>query len=286
VAGASGQVARPFTATSTVLSCKRERDLRFKSEGSVTVAMAVVSGSLAKRFTADPAGVFLDAIRASNEPLTAAKVKQPLIDAGLPKATVDSKWKTAQQFLKKHPHLRIVKRVNYQWSDSPIAPATALDLLLEPRIPQWLKEALAEAVRQGLSADVPSPAAATPAAATPAAVTTAPAGGDALLRAAQELQWKIDTVRAVAEIAAEVEEIAYNGADPDLILERVRTRALGHQLAPIGESGQDIGFDPAQHKPLTGFPDPGSTVFVVRPGYTWRSGQDDVLIERAVVATD
>ncbi len=102
-------------------------------------------------------------------------------------------------------------------------------------------------------------------------------------RAAQDRQLKIDSIRTLAEMAIEVEELAANGAEPDVIIERVRTLAEISELEPIGQVGQPTTYDPARHRPLAGQPDAGSEVSVVRPGYTWHADDDDVLLEKAIV---
>ncbi|HCU51844.1 MAG TPA: hypothetical protein DGG94_18930, partial [Micromonosporaceae bacterium] len=110
-------------------------------------------------------------------------------------------------------------------------------------------------------------------------------GPNPTLRAAQERQAKINVVRAVAELAIEVEEIAHNGADSEQIVKRLRNAAALRDLTPIGNAGEDTRFDPAVHKLQFGNPKPGIPVFVVKPGYTWRYADDVTVIEYALVAT-
>jgi hypothetical protein len=95
---------------------------------------------------------------------------------------------------------------------------------------------------------------------------------------------RIDAMRSLAELAIEVEELVANGAEADVLIERVRVLAEINSLEPIGQVGVQLPFDPARHTPLAGYPDAGSPVSVVRPGYTWHAGDEDVLLERAVVA--
>jgi hypothetical protein len=104
------------------------------------------------------------------------------------------------------------------------------------------------------------------------------------LRAAQELQCRIGAARAAAELAIEVEEIAHNGADPEQIVKRVRNALAHKDLTPIGAAGEDTGFDPARHRMQAGDPRPGTPVFILRPGYFWRHGNELMIIEHALVA--
>ncbi|MGI5243252.1 hypothetical protein [Dactylosporangium sp. CA-139066] len=103
------------------------------------------------------------------------------------------------------------------------------------------------------------------------------------LRAAQERQVRIDVVRAMADLAAEVEELAADHAGSDVLVDRVRAIAAGSGLEPIGVAGADTAFDPAVHKPIAGRPAPGSQVSVIRPGYRWRTADDVVLMSKASV---
>jgi hypothetical protein len=103
------------------------------------------------------------------------------------------------------------------------------------------------------------------------------------VRAGQDRQLKIDTIRQLAALAIEVEELAANGAEAEILIERVRALAEINDLSPIGAAGETTAFDPARHQPLVGFPAAGDTVSVVRPGYTWHADNEDLLLEKAIV---
>ncbi|MET7419737.1 hypothetical protein [Dactylosporangium sp. NPDC005555] len=103
------------------------------------------------------------------------------------------------------------------------------------------------------------------------------------LRSAQERQIRIDVVRSLAELAAEVEELAADSTGPDVLIDRVRAMVAAHGLEPIGAAGADAAFDPAAHKPIAGRPAPGSQVTVLRPGYRWRTLDDVLVIGKALV---
>lgn len=103
------------------------------------------------------------------------------------------------------------------------------------------------------------------------------------LRSAQDRQIRIDGIRALAELAAEVEELATDRLDGRMLVERVRMLASAHDLEPLGEAGTEAPFDPVIHDPLADSPQAGTTVTVIRPGYRWRPSDEDVLLDRALV---
>jgi hypothetical protein len=235
------------------------------------VYSAHVDRNNAKAGTAVKAGTaheaFLASIRDAGRPISGTDLHKAIRAAGQPESTW-TKWRSSLgDWIVLHPRVGVVgsggaKR--YQWTE-PITAQTALERLTQRvKAPEWLREAWSEAVADGLSA----------------------AGGvNPALRAAQERQAKINVVRGVAELAIEVEEIAHNGADSEQIVKRVRNAAALRDLTPIGVAGEDTVFDPAVHKLQFGEPKPGIPVFVLKPGYIWRYGDEVVVVERALVAT-
>jgi len=221
--------------------------------------------SLKQQFDKDPAAVFLDVLRNAGEPLTAKRAKDTLVERGLPEASVSKQWGAFQrEIVKFHPHVTRPSSLKYAWRETPVPADEALTRLLDllkttSRSKGRLRDELATLVHDGLK----------------------DAGGDdeTKIRAAQERQAEIDVLRAFAELAGEVEELAYNSGDPDVIVERVQTRVAGHSLTQIGRSGDDAPFDPEVHKPIGSRPGDGATVRIVRPGY--RNGT--VLLQRALV---
>ncbi|MEV7226953.1 hypothetical protein AB0M79_08005 [Polymorphospora sp. NPDC051019] len=105
------------------------------------------------------------------------------------------------------------------------------------------------------------------------------------MRAAQERQIRIDVVRALADLAAEVEEIVAAGGDAQVLVERVRGLAMAQGLEPVGSSGAPAKFDPTLHESVGRQPETGATVAVVRPGYRWRFADEEILLHRSVVST-
>jgi hypothetical protein len=103
------------------------------------------------------------------------------------------------------------------------------------------------------------------------------------VRAAQDRQLQIDIIRALADLAAEVEEIATN-LEPEVLVERVRARVAAQALEPIGLAGAKVSFDPVQHDPIVGAPLAAAEVMVIRPGYRWRTTGGETLINKALIA--
>ncbi|HKE67561.1 MAG TPA: hypothetical protein VKB59_23420 [Micromonosporaceae bacterium] len=105
------------------------------------------------------------------------------------------------------------------------------------------------------------------------------------LRAAQNRQLQVDIVRALAELAAEVEELCASGVEPRVLVDRVRGLVAGEGLEPIGSAGAGVPFDPTLHIAAFGRPEVGAVVAVIRPGYRWLAyGRNDA-INKALVAT-
>jgi hypothetical protein len=102
------------------------------------------------------------------------------------------------------------------------------------------------------------------------------------LRTTQERELRIDVVRALAGLAAEIEEMVTGRSTPEIIVERVRSLVAGQALHPIGTVGEESGFDPALHEPLVGTPEPGTPVNVIRPGYLWTT-PEEILLHKALV---
>ncbi|SCL72936.1 hypothetical protein GA0070608_5258 [Micromonospora peucetia] len=109
--------------------------------------------------------------------------------------------------------------------------------------------------------------------------------GTASLRSAQDRQIQIDVIRSLVNLAAEVEELAADGTEAEVLIERSRALVMAQALDPIGQAGQKMTFDPTVHEPIVGVPKDGTDVTVIRPGYHWRPPGEDVLIEKALVTT-
>jgi len=235
---------------------------------------------LSFRLRAVPAAVFVDLLRQADEPLDAKTLKQRLAASGVAKDEVDQAWRRAQPGVKRHAHVVDIGRGRYQWSATPIpvavpvvSPAEALERLVAGRVPSGLKADLADLVRRALAERDQLEHR-----------LRVSHQGAREARGAQERQLRIDAARAVADVAMEVEELAAAGADPEVTVERIRALAKAFDLDPIGRAGDQVAFDPRAHTPIGGYPADGSAVVVIRPGYSWRAGDQDVLVAKAQVA--
>jgi hypothetical protein len=101
---------------------------------------------------------------------------------------------------------------------------------------------------------------------------------------ARHRQARLDGVRALAELASEVEELSVNEASARAMIQRVRGRVGLSGLAAIERAGESTTFDRHRHQPIGPPIRDGAPVMVVRPGYAWRDGDEEVLVLRAVVA--
>jgi hypothetical protein len=133
--------------------------------------------------------------------------------------------------------------------------------------------------------------------------------------AARARQADIDEARKVATAAAEVDELVNNGVSADGLRKRITATAartgmpdgqrdewlaqVDHPerllvladeaaanaaLTPIGRAGDVVAFDRKIHKPVAGetFRD-GQVVEIFRRGYSYRRGDEDIQLSKAVV---
>ena len=101
---------------------------------------------------------------------------------------------------------------------------------------------------------------------------------------AMQRQAQVRAVRALAAVVSEVEELAVAGAGAGVLAERTRALALAFGLVAIGRAGERIPFDATRHEPIGTAPAEGEWVTVVRPGYAWVTGDEELLLQRAQVA--
>jgi hypothetical protein len=200
----------------------------------------VAVAGYAERFRQDPAAAFLDIIYHAGAPIRFEQIRDVLVAAGAMANAVQARWRPLVPLLKDHPYVRVVRRLSYQWAAEPIDATEALRRLHQralTRSPAWLIEALVDVIAPAL---LEQP------------------GAGQRLRQAQARQWRIDMMRAVAELAIAVEELVHQQADPAGIVAQVRHVASAHQLEPIGTAGAQVSYDPAQHIALIGQPAVGA----------------------------
>jgi hypothetical protein len=97
-------------------------------------------------------------------------------------------------------------------------------------------------------------------------------------------QHMIDALTPLAELAVEAETLAVSGAPADLLVEKVRSAVARHGLQPIGRSGSSVSYQPSIHDVLAAPPREGSAASVLRPGYTWQSANEEVVLMKALVS--
>jgi hypothetical protein len=229
------------------------------------------------RLRASPAAVFADLLRSSAAALDARALKRLLTDRGLDRSVVDAAWRRAQPSLRRHRYVRVDPPGVYRWQPAPpaapVSPQTALERLVTERLPALARAELAEGIREAL--------------AERDALEERARGAyrdAATTRAAYERQLRVDAARALADVAMEVEELAAAGADGRVAVERIRALVAGFGLQPIGRAGERTLFDAARHTPIGVAVPAGSAVLIIRPGYSWQAGDQDVLLARAQIA--
>ena len=107
--------------------------------------------------------------------------------------------------------------------------------------------------------------------------------GDQQEDSGRQRRGEINAMRALAELASEVEELVVNEASAAALIHRVRARVARSGLEPVSQAGEELSFDRTRHRPIGGGIRDGSTVVVVRPGYVWRSAAGDVLVAETLV---
>jgi hypothetical protein len=230
------------------------------------------------RLRAVPAAAFVDLLREARAPLSARALKIALHERGVPREVADAAWRRAQPGVRRHANVAVDKAGRYAWSDAPVppeplrfTPSEALERILRGRLAAPVKVDLADLVRRALhERDVLEQQA------------RVAHDGAVQARAALERQIRIDGARAMADLAAEVEELA-EAASPDTLVERVRGLAKAYELEPIGRVGEEISYDAAWHTPIGDDLPDGTVVMVIRPGYSWRLGDRAVLVAKAQV---
>jgi len=198
-------------------------------------------------------------LRRAGAAMTATAIKKELAAGGVAKADLDEPgWRPVREGLALHLNV-VVEKPWYSWTADPRTPSPteALDLIARgrPRVAE-----LVEIVRGGLD------------------------GGPVdREEAARRRQADIDAVRALAELAAEVEELTVNEVDAPVLIRQVRAWVKRSGLEPVDRAGEETTFDRKRHTPISGSIRDGASVVVVRPGYIWKAPNEDLLVVRPVV---
>lgn len=198
-------------------------------------------------------------LREAGKALSPAEVKNGLYDMGLSGPAAEAAWLAVRSRIKTHDQV-VVEGSRYRWvppHPKDPSPVEALDLLLEDGLPGLRRSALAEVIREAL----------------------AERGQDE----ARKRQATIDSLRQLADLASEVEELIVNQTDPPVMIRQVRAWVKRSGLDPVGKAGEATRFDRKKHEPIAGHIRDGAPVVVVRPGYIWKGSTEDVLLGKAVV---
>jgi len=220
------------------------------------------SRGLAALFARDPYAAVQRVVRDAGAAVTAADIKRALRAAGAPELD-KQEWDPLQRQLRGDIHVEVEpgRPYLYSWVKVPDLPPAieALDHLVRAA-GNRTKTAYVDVVRQAL---------------------IGPADGRE--EAARQRQAVLDGIRALAELASEIEELTANEASARALIHRVRGRVKLSGLEPIERAGETVTFDRRRHEPIGPPIADGARVVVVRPGYAWKTADENVLVARAVV---
>lgn len=221
--------------------------------------------AFAAHFADDPFAAVLTVLRAFERALSAEQIKHALVERGVGAEVATRGWRRVQARLAAHERVSVEgdrHRRTYRYLPEPPAPtpAQALAMLEGHRLPAARRAELAEIVRSALGSSQGSQAG-----------------------VARWEQREKDAVRALAEMAIEVEELAVNEASTRAVVHTVRALTKVAQLRPIEGAGTSTRFDRTRHSSIGGHIADGAAVVVIRPGYVWHRPDGDILIAKAVV---
>jgi hypothetical protein len=102
-------------------------------------------------------------------------------------------------------------------------------------------------------------------------------------RSAHDRQIRLDLLRAMALVLAQVDKSG-PARDDEALQRSLEYQARKLALASTGRFGEVVRFDPAFHDPVGTEIKPETEVTVVRAGYTWSDGSEDLVLVKAQVA--
>jgi len=264
-----------------------------------------------------PVDLFLDVLRELGGPVKASAIQAGVVGLGADTEHVRAAWKRAQPRLKEHRNVRFDPLAkSYAWVSQPATELEgshitsadeALAQLVRGRLTAQQRANLGHIVRQGLDGVSHGEELETlrrELAATQAELARVRAQLDAIQasqtsvggtpqeeyeraakrRAAREMHARMDAMRALANLATEVEELAAKRADPDVFVEYARTLVAKYGLEPIERVGTKVAYNPERHTADGAITGVGAPAIVVRPGYIWNASGEAHLISKAVVA--
>jgi hypothetical protein len=211
----------------------------------------------------------LEVLDRSGVPLGAGAVKAALRADGASEAEVERIWDRFRGHAADHARVGIeVHGHAYQYR---LLPSPTPD------------QALARLGQTGASSADRAELVAIVAAALAVATRTVPQSGVESSAGETERMRRIGAVRALAELAIEVEELTVHRASPQALIHRVRSRVGRAGLEPVESAGERTSFDRARHESIAGSIMDGTAVVVVRPGYVWRTEDEEILLVPAIV---
>jgi hypothetical protein len=215
------------------------------------------SRGVAAMFARDPYAAVLRVLQEAGKALTATEIKQNLGAPDLDKR----RWERLQKRMRVDVHVAVEPDYRYRWVADPVIPPAAEAFELIVRVAGGrIKHGYIDLVRQAL-ADAADPRE----------------------TEARQRQAVADGVRALAELASEVEELSINQASTRAMVHRVRARVRLYGLEPVERAGESTTFDRRRHESIGSPIRDGAPVIVVRPGYAWTTAQGVALVARAVV---
>src|SRR5690348_6357193 len=199
-------------------------------------------------------------IRISTKPITAQYIKQQLVEVGIKKDDIDRYWKRVQPALRLHPQIVMADK-KYEWLAERRSAQSSLDLLtgrLRARQPSWLTSSWIQNVTDALA--------------------RSGAGHSAW----PERQYQ--QARLVADLAVAVDNLQTCGGTLADVSGLFAEEARRKRLWPIGQPGDSVAFDPAEHSAAQDAqaPEPGTIVRVIRSGYKWRGDGKPAVAAKAV----
>jgi hypothetical protein len=215
------------------------------------------SRGLAALYGTDPSAAVRRVVCEAGIGLTAVQIKRTLRAAGV--ADLDrSTWDRLQRRLRVDQNIAIEPGFRYRWvtEPDPLTATEAFDRIVRAA-GKRVSPAVVDVARKALAEAGPGKR--------------------------QQRQAMLDGVRALAELASEVEELATSQASTRAMVHRVRNRVKLAGLEPIERAGESARFDGRRHQSIGPPIENGTPVLVVRPGYTWSSPTDEVLVMRAGV---
>lgn len=225
---------------------------------------------VAALFSRDPYAAVVRVVQEAGAPVTATDIKEALEAAGVPWPDKRT-WDRLQKRLRADDHVVVEPGYRYRFVARPVAPPVieAFEQIARAAGGR-VNPADVEAIRRALDlAD--------------GGVEDHADGAADAETAARQRQAVLDGLRALAELASEVEELTANEASARAMVHRVRSRVKLSGLEPIERAGETVAFDRRRHELIGPSARDGAPVIVVRPGYAWRTPHEDVIVAKAVV---